>query len=228
MSSISSYPRRRRVAVYSRLYEGSDNWTVEHGIPGEDIFVQIMYPDFSTFVPYLIQNVEEGVLRVFTYVPVTGIASVFELSPRYNHQKIPLENFTVGTFRHKYGHQNFITQFWNDEGYIVYPKTVQKLDNDLVFFEFEEAFTGYGILISNVDIRKAFDQEEVWSIHHWIFKTRERIILQHENDNGEVIIPGQENRIDENIEHTTDNEVEAVFPDELTGKTYGILYGIRI
>jgi len=54
--TLSSLPNRKRVAVCSRSFENVENWTVEHGIPGEDIFVQVMYPDFRTFIPYLIQN----------------------------------------------------------------------------------------------------------------------------------------------------------------------------
>jgi len=226
--SLNSLLERRRVAVYAREYKASENWTIEHGLPGDDVFVQAMNDDFNTIIPRFIQNVEEGVIRINTTQPTTGWVSVFELAPLFNHQKIMLNNFTVGTFKHKYGHQKFLTQFWDTEGYTVYPKTCQKLDNETIFFEFHEAFDGYAILITNVNIKKVFEQEKEWSVNHWILKARTNIIMQEENFLGEMIIPQNEKRIDENIEYTTDNVIESTFLVPVSGTSYGIAYGINI
>ena len=111
---------------------------------------------------------------------------------------------------------------------MVIPKTCQKLDDSLLFLEFEEEFTGHVILIANVNINRMFTDLEEWSFKHSILKTKANIIVQQTNDFGEIIIPATESRIDNNINYITDNMVSATYPEPMTGKTHGFVYGINI
>lgn len=215
-----------RLFVYSRKFVGS-TWVLEHTISDEKVLFFATDENWKTIQPETVKR-ESGKVTASFPVSVTGYASSFKMAPILNSHIFELTNNTSITERHYYRSTRFLIQCWDSNGYLVNPESISK--NELTFtVNFEKGFTGSVELVSMVGLEKLFEDETSWTFEHNVLESRGHIFTQITDDQDNVIVPKEEQRIDDNITSRQDNAIKLDWNEtEISGKILSIIHGYRI
>jgi hypothetical protein len=215
-----------RQTVYSRPYEGSE-WVVTHTITEPHYMFFATDENWSTILPDTVKRTSEGTVTVTFPSSVRGNASIFRLTPLLNFQIVEVFNTNYIKFNHKYHTPYFIVQTWDSDGNLVLPKIIRKENSECEVY-FHENFSGVVICVFIIADLKEYIDDNTWEYKYRKIISRGNILIQNDDDIKEVILPKEENRIEESTIKSYDNRIQEVWGTEKTGSLISIIHGYRI
>jgi len=217
-----------RLTVYSRYFEGYE-WEIDHSIVDEEILFFAADTSWKTILPQEVQKMGSGILKVTFPISVSGYGSVFRFTPILNGKTQTISTPTDSvSFIHGFGNQQFILQAWDADGKLVIPKEIKKFERTCTV-EFHEDFTGTLNLVRTIGETEEFESTVEWIYTVGKKEVQGHMFVQINDDTDQVVLPGEEQRVDTNPAYTIDNKITLSWAgQEVAGTILPIIHGYRI